>query len=69
VKKITPERENELFTKIKSRYDEQISPAASRLWVDAIIDPIETRKVISMGISMANHAKPTKRYNVGAIQT
>ncbi len=68
---ITPEREHELFTKIKSRYDEQISPyyAASRLWVDAIIDPIETRKVISMGISMANHAKPTKRYNVGAIQT
>lgn len=68
---ITPEREYELFTKIKSRYDEQISPyyAASRLWVDAIIDPIETRKVISMGISMANHAKPTKRYNVGAIQT
>lgn len=68
---ITPEREHELFTKIKTRYDEQISPyyAASRLWVDAIIDPIETRKVISMGISMANHAKPTKRYNVGAIQT
>jgi 3-methylcrotonyl-CoA carboxylase beta subunit len=68
---ITPEREHELFTKIKSRYDEQISPyyAASRLWVDAIIDPIETRKVISMGISMANHAKPTKRYNVGALQT
>ena len=68
---ITPEREHELFTKIKSRYDEQISPyyAASRLWVDAIIDPIETRKVISMGISMANHAKPTKRFNVGAIQT
>ena len=68
---ITPERENELYTKIKSRYDEQISPyyAASRLWVDAIIDPVETRKVISMGISMANHAKPSKRYNVGAIQT
>jgi acetyl-CoA carboxylase carboxyltransferase component len=68
---ITPEREKELFDKIKSRYDEQISPyfAASRLWVDAIIDPVETRKVISMGISMANHAKPTKRYNVGAIQT
>jgi acetyl-CoA carboxylase carboxyltransferase component len=68
---ITEEREKELFNRIKSRYDEQISPyyAASRLWVDAIIDPIETRKVISMGISMANHAKPTKRYNVGAIQT
>jgi acetyl-CoA carboxylase carboxyltransferase component len=68
---ITEEREKELFNRIKSRYDEQISPyyAASRLWVDAIIDPIETRKVISMGISMANHSKPTKRYNVGAIQT
>jgi acetyl-CoA carboxylase carboxyltransferase component len=68
---ITEEREKELFNRIKSRYDEQISPyyAASRLWVDAIIDPIETRKVISIGISMANHAKPTKRYNVGAIQT
>lgn len=68
---ITEAGEKELFNRIKSRYDEQISPyyAASRLWVDAIIDPIETRKVISMGISMANHAKPSKRYNVGAIQT
>jgi acetyl-CoA carboxylase carboxyltransferase component len=68
---ITPEREKELFDKIKNRYDEQISPyyAASRLWVDAIIDPIETRKVISMGIEMANHSKPEKPYNVGVIQT
>jgi len=68
---ITEARENELFNRIKSRYDEQISPyyAASRLWVDAIIDPAETRKILSLGISMANHAKPTKRYNVGAIQT
>lgn len=69
--KITPEREKELFDKIKNRYDEQISPyyAASRLWVDAIIDPAETRKVISMGIEMANHSKPEKPYNVGVIQT
>ena len=68
---ITPEREKELFDKIKNRYDEQISPyyAASRLWVDAIIDPIETRKIISMGIEMANHSKPEKPYNVGVIQT
>ncbi|XOV68083.1 MAG: acyl-CoA carboxylase subunit beta [Fluviicola sp.] len=69
--KITPEREEELFNKIKSRYDEQISPyyAASRLWTDAIIDPVETRKVISMGIEMANHKKAEKPYNVGVIQT
>lgn len=68
---ITPEQEKELFDKIKNRYDEQISPfyAASRIWVDAIIDPADTRKVISMGIEMSNHAKITKRYNVGAIQT
>ncbi|MCB0477406.1 MAG: acyl-CoA carboxylase subunit beta [Crocinitomicaceae bacterium] len=68
---ITPEAEKELFDKIKSRYDEQISPyyAASRLWVDAIIDPVDTRDWISMGIEMANHKKAEKPYNVGVIQT
>lgn len=68
---ITPEREKELFDSIKSKYDSQISPyyAASRLWIDAIIDPTETRKVISMGIEMANHKKAEKQYNVGVIQT
>ena len=68
---ITPEREKELYDQIKNRYDEQISPyyAASRLWIDAIIDPAETRKIISMGIEMANHAPIEKRYNVGVIQT
>ncbi|WP_070137280.1 acyl-CoA carboxylase subunit beta [Crocinitomix algicola] len=60
-----------IYDKIKSRYDAQISPyySAARLWVDAIIDPLETRKVISMGIEMANHNKTDRRYNVGAIQT
>ena len=68
---ITEEGEQALFNRIKSKYDEQISPyyAASRLWVDAIIDPVETRKILALGIAMANHAKPMKRYNVGAIQT
>ncbi len=68
---ITTEREKELFDQIKNRYDEQISPyyAASRLWVDGIIDPIETRKVISMGIEMANLSPIEKAYNVGVIQT
>ncbi|HPQ08448.1 MAG TPA: acyl-CoA carboxylase subunit beta [Bacteroidia bacterium] len=68
---ITPEREKELFDKIKSRYDKQMSPyyAAARLWVDAIIDPLETRKVISMGIEMANHAPIEKKFNVGVIRT
>jgi 3-methylcrotonyl-CoA carboxylase beta subunit len=68
---ITPEREKELFNQIKNRYDEQTSPyyAASRLWIDAIINPAETRKVISVGIEMANHKKAEKQYNVGVFQT
>lgn len=68
---ITPEKEAELFNKIKDRYDRQTTPyyAASRLWLDAIIDPLETRKVISMGIEMADHAPITKPYNVGVLQT
>jgi acetyl-CoA carboxylase carboxyltransferase component len=68
---ITSDRETELFNKIKNRYDEQISPyyAASRLWIDAIIDPAKTRDFISLGIAMANQAPIEKRYNVGVIQT
>lgn len=68
---ITPDREAELFNKIKDRYDMQTTPyyAAARLWIDAIINPLETRKVISMGIEMANHAPITKPYNVGVLQT
>jgi acetyl-CoA carboxylase carboxyltransferase component len=68
---ITPEKEAELLKEITDRYNAQISPyyAASRLWVDAIIDPLETRKVISMGIEMANLSPIQKQYNVGIIQT
>lgn len=70
-KEITKEKEDELYNRIKDRYDEQISPyyAAARLWTDAIIDPMDTRKWISMGIEAADHAPITKRYNVGVIQT
>ncbi|MFK7983502.1 MAG: acyl-CoA carboxylase subunit beta [Saprospiraceae bacterium] len=66
----TEEAQQALFDTIKSRYDEQTSPyyAAARLWVDAIIDPKETRKVISMGIEAANHA-PVAPFNPGVIQT
>ncbi|MGV3538600.1 MAG: acyl-CoA carboxylase subunit beta [Rufibacter sp.] len=68
---ITPEAEKELLDKITARYNEQLSPyyAAARLWVDGIIDPLETRKVISMGIEAANHAPIAKPFNVGVIQT
>jgi 3-methylcrotonyl-CoA carboxylase beta subunit len=68
---ITPERELEMYNHIKDKYDRQISPyyAAARLWLDAIIDPVDTRKWISMGIEAANHAPAEKPYNVGVIQT
>lgn len=68
---ITPEKEAELFNKTKDRYDQQTTPyyAAARLWLDAIIHPLDTRKWISMGIEMANNSPITKQYNVGVIQT
>lgn len=62
--------EQALFDKIKARYDEQVSPyyAAARLWTDAIVDPLETRTWISMGIEAANHAPIEKLFNLGVIQ-
>ncbi|MFM7015054.1 MAG: acyl-CoA carboxylase subunit beta [Bacteroidota bacterium] len=70
-KEVSEEEEKTLLKTITDRYNEQTSPyyAASRLWVDAIIDPLDTRKWISMGIEMANHAPMEKPYNVGVIQT
>lgn len=69
-KEITKEEEDALLKEIMDRYNDQLSPyyAASRLWVDGVIDPLETRKVIAMGIEAANHA-PVERFNVGVIQT
>jgi len=69
--KIDPDKELQLLAEIKARYDAQISPyyAASRLWIDAIIDPKETRKVISMGIEMSAHQGTIAPYRVGVIQT
>ncbi|MCB0762525.1 MAG: acyl-CoA carboxylase subunit beta [Flavobacteriales bacterium] len=68
---IDPEKEKEMFDRIKSRYDSQTSPyyAASRLWLDAIIDPGDTRTWISMGIEAANNKKADHAYNTGVIQT
>ncbi len=70
-KEITPEDEKKLLDDITASYNEQMSPyyAASRLWVDGIIDPLETRSVISKGIEIANQAPITEKFNVGVIQT
>ena len=67
---ITPEKEEELFNKIKSRYDQQISPyfAAARIWTDAVINPLDTRTWISIGIEAANNAPIEKKFNMGVLQ-
>ena len=69
-KDITEKEEAALYEKIKARYDDQISPyyAASRIWTDAVINPLDTRKWISMGINAANHAPIKKPFNLGVIQ-
>jgi acetyl-CoA carboxylase carboxyltransferase component len=65
-----PAREKALFEATKSRYEQQTTPyyAAARLWVDAVIDPRDTRKWISMGIEAANNA-PIAKFNPGVLQT
>ncbi len=67
---ITKEKEEELYNKIKDRYDKQISPyyAAARLWTDAIINPLDTRKWISYGIEIANGKPITDKFNMGVLQ-
>ena len=67
---LTPEKEAALFAHIKEQYDKQISPyyAAARLWTDAIIDPLETRQWIAMGIEAANNAPIERAFNLGVIQ-
>lgn len=70
-KELTDEEKQAQLSKIEDSYNEKLSPyyAASRLWVDGIIDPKDTRKVIAEGIEMANHAPLEKQMNVGVIQT
>ena len=67
---ISPEKEAELFDNIKKRYDNQISPyyAAARIWTDGVINPLDTRTWVSMGIEAANHAPIEKKFNLGVLQ-
>jgi len=67
---ITPEAESELLQRIKGRYEQQTTPyyAAARLWVDAIIDPTDTRMVISEAIHAAQHAPIEKEFRTGVFQ-
>lgn len=68
---ITPEEQRKLLEEIKTRYDMQTEPlyAAARLWIDDIISPLETRRLISKTIEIANSNPVTQKFNVGVIQT
>jgi len=65
-----PEFEAALLSQISARYQSQTLPeyAAARLWIDGIIDPVETRSMISMGIEAANHAPIERKFNMGVLQ-
>ncbi|MFN3940069.1 MAG: carboxyl transferase domain-containing protein, partial [Chitinophagales bacterium] len=69
-KTISPEEEQKMLSDITASYDTQMTPyyAAARLWIDAIIDPLQTRQWISMGIEAANHAPVTQQFSTGVIQ-
>ena len=69
-KEIEPEEEQRMLEEIRNRYETQTSPyyAAARLWVDGIVDPLDTREIISLGIESANTNPEVKPFNPGVIQ-
>jgi 3-methylcrotonyl-CoA carboxylase beta subunit len=69
-KQVSAEEEKKLLDDIKGKYEKQTTPyyAASRLWVDAIIDPVDTRKVIAEGLKAASHNTEIKAFKTGVIQ-
>ena len=68
---IDPQAEEKLLNEITNRYNKQTSPyyGAARLWVDGIIDPLDTRQIISTGIEAANLNPELRPFNPGVIQT
>lgn len=70
-KEISPEQQNRLLSEIQDRFEAELDPffAAARLWIDGIVDPVETRAIISRAIEMANNNPDVPRFNPGVIQT
>ena len=69
-KKITPENEESLLKEMRDKYAAQTTAvyAAARLWVDAIIDPPKTRRIISENLSAANHNPKIEEFKTGVFQ-
>jgi len=70
-KELSDEEEQELLSRIQDRYEEQTTPyyAAARLWVDALIDPVDTRDWLARGLDVVDHNPTLERFNPGVIQT
>ncbi len=69
-KEVTPEEEEKILSSITDNYTRQTLPqyAAARLWIDAIIDPGETRLLIAEGIAAANHNADMEEFRMGVMQ-
>lgn len=69
-KVLSEAEKQQLLEEITARYETQMSPyyAAARLWVDALIDPVETRRWLSLGIEMADHNPDLPPFNPGVLQ-
>jgi len=67
---VTAEQEKEILDQITTNYTRQTKPyyAAARLWVDAIIDPKETRNIISEGIKASDHNPDIPEFKTGVFQ-
>jgi acetyl-CoA carboxylase carboxyltransferase component len=70
-RKLTEEDKKELYEGVKQTYDQQMDPryGAARLWLDKIIDPMETRDAIIQALEAASHNPDVPKFNVGILQT
>jgi acetyl-CoA carboxylase carboxyltransferase component len=68
---ISKDEQQKLLADMQARFEHETDPyfAAARLWVDGIVDPLETRFVVSMGIAMASNNPEMSPFNPGVIQT
>ena len=70
-KKLSDEEKKELYESVKRTYDEQTDPryGAARLWIDKIIDPVETREAIATALEAAALNPDVPEFKVGVLQT
>ena len=70
-KKLSDEDKKKLYDEVKATYDEQMDPryGAARLWIDKIIDPMETREALITALEAAALNPEMPKFNVGVLQT